>query len=260
MTEAEFRKFQDWFSGYVRGYLTGDQEDRKNMLLKEKHTVLVCGNIAIMAGEEVLSPSDRLLARCVGLFHDVGRFPQYRQYRTFNDARSVNHGELGARVLSENGVLAGLEGNEREWILTAVRYHNSFSLAHVKDERALLFLKLIRDADKLDIWRVFIEFFAQPREERASAAGIGLPDTPGYSGELLPVILRSEIIPLSRVRNLNDYKLLQLSWIFGLYFRASFRLTRERRIIESLASYLPRDGLIEKALVHLKKFVEEKLG
>jgi len=260
MKKEDLNAFEGWFAGFVRTYGGGPEEDRKNIALKEEHTRNVCENISIIAREEGLSESEGLIALTIALFHDVGRFPQYRKYRTFNDAVSVNHGELGADVLSKSGLLETLPPSERELITLAVRYHNAFSLPRLDDGRALLFLKMIRDADKLDIWRVFIELFGQKREERASAAGIGLPDSPGYSGELVSVILEGKIIPLSRVKTLNDYKLLQLSWIFGLYFRASYRLTEERGIIGKMSSYLPQTEEMDKARTLLKRFVEGKLG
>jgi len=260
MTHGDYERFRNWFSNFGRDYYGGTEEDRRNIALKELHTKKVCENIGLIAADEGLPGGDRLIALTVALFHDLGRFPQYRKYRTFNDAVSVNHGELGADVLSKSGLLETLPPSERELITLAVRYHNAFSLPRIEDGRAILFLKLIRDADKLDIWRVFLELFGQKREERASAAGIGLPDSPGYSGQLVPVILEGKIIPLARVKNLNDYKLLQLSWIFGLYFRASYRLVKERGIIEKMSAYLPQTEEIENALRHLKGFVSGKVG
>src|SRR5574340_969916 len=48
------------------------------------------------------------------------------------------------------------------------------------DQQNVLFLQLIRDADKLDIWRIFVEYYEGPEDKKASAVGLGLPDLPDY--------------------------------------------------------------------------------
>src|SRR6185369_17630796 len=102
--------------------------------------------------------------------------------------------------------------------------------------------RLIRDADKLDIWRVFIDYYGLPEEERASAVGLGFPDLPQCSPEVLKCLRQREIVQLAAVQTLNDFKLLQLSWVFDLNFPESFRLVRERGCIDALAAVLPTDA------------------
>jgi len=69
----------------------------------------------------------------------------------------VNHAVLGAKTLLERNVLRDLPKRERSLIVRAVALHNVFILPVGLDDEILLHAKLIRDADKLDIWRVFIE-------------------------------------------------------------------------------------------------------
>ena len=199
-----------------------------------------------------------MLAESVALFHDVGRFPQYAKYRTFRDSISVNHGMLGAETLVENSVLQNLSEDEQELVIESVKFHNAFSVP--KKERAdiNMFIKLIRDADKLDIWRVFLDYFKGPAEDRASAITLGLKDTPEYSQEVLGHIFRKEIAPHLQVKTVNDFKLLQLSWAFDLNFRPSFKLLSERDYITELASHLPQTDDIRRAVTLIKEFVRQK--
>ena len=64
------------------------------IILKEKHTWMVVKNCENLAKHLNLNEHDSLLAKMIGLFHDVGRFYQFTVYRTFNDALSENHGTL----------------------------------------------------------------------------------------------------------------------------------------------------------------------
>lgn len=258
MEEKELARYKEWFRGYVKSFSEMEGED-KNMLLKEKHTLNVVTDIAIIAEREGLSREDVILAESIALFHDVGRFPQYKKFRTFRDAISVNHAELSAQVIAGNGMLDPLNNSEREILLDAVKYHNTFQLPRLEDPRKLMFLKLIRDADKLDIWRVFIEFYGQEDEDRASAVGLGLK-TGNCSSDLLPVIFEDRIISLSRIKTLEDYMLLQLSWVFGVNFRATFRLIIERKIISRILAYLPQTEKVEQAVRHIEEYVRKKAG
>ena len=61
----------------------------------------------------------------------------------------------------------------------------------LKNEEKITFLQLIRDADKLDIWRIFSEYYESSKHDRASAAGLGLPDLPEYSVFLYACIKKS---------------------------------------------------------------------
>jgi hypothetical protein len=119
----------------------------------------------------------------------------------------------------------------------------------------LLFVRLIRDADKLDIWRVFIEYYEAPIEERASAVTLGLLDLPKYSESVLSCINEKRVASLSTLKTLNDFKLMQLSWIYDLNFAPTFALLEERNYIQRIASTLPLTDEIRSAAERLTDYV-----
>jgi hypothetical protein len=260
MDGNEFDRLKQWFSEYCRSFYSDDPADQKNIVLKEEHTENVCRNMDEISRSLRLSDGDTALAGTVALFHDVGRFPQYRRYRTFRDSISTNHAALGAKVLIENNVLGQSSGRDREVVVRSVALHNVFSLPERIDEEILLFTRMVRDADKLDIWRIFIDYYATPEEDRPGAAALGLPDSPGYSAGVLASLLRGEMVNLSLLTTLNDFRLLQLAWIFDLNFPRSFEILRERAYIDGLAAFLPGDPEIERAVTAVRHFVDEKLG
>jgi hypothetical protein len=185
----------------------------------------------------------------------VGRFEQYKQYGTFNDRLSVNHGELGAQILADYEILAPLTPRERDIVMHSVELHNVFHINGKLPEENRLFLKVVRDADKLDIWKVFADYFSAPPEERASAAGLGLPDAPECSTEILERLEKHEMARLSSAKTLNDFKLMQLSWVYDLNFRSSFSLLVERRLHESIAATLPPTEPVSRAVAAVTDFI-----
>jgi hypothetical protein len=259
MTVDDLGFFKRWFTDYVKSFYSQNKEDQKNISLKERHTFNVCKNMIGITGELGLSDKDMMLSEVIALFHDIGRFPQYAKYKTFRDRKSVNHGFLGSQTLVEKKVLQDLPNKEQELIIKAVRFHNAFSIPKVEGENTVLFIKLIKDADKLDIWRVFLEYYDAPEEERASAVGLGLQDIAGYSEEILSCILRGQMVSLSLIKSMNDFKLMHLSWVYDLHYKPSFLLLSERAYIDKIICHLPQDEGIQKASSVLREYVSARL-
>jgi hypothetical protein len=236
---ADLTSLRHWFDGYSRTFYTDDAEAHRNIVLKEEHTHRVCVNMERLVESLDLKEGERLLAMAIALFHDVGRFEQYRRFGTFKDSASVNHAALGARVLTEERVLDHLPTGEQSLIIRAVALHNAFTLPENLDGETDLQLRLIRDADKLDIWRVFLHFYRAPEEERASAVSLGFADRPECSAQVLACLREGKMVNLSQLVTLNDFKLLQLSWVHDLNFPASFRLAMEQGYLAGIAATLP---------------------
>lgn len=259
MNLNDLKALKNRFSDYCRPFYFSDAEHQKNIALKEEHTHEVCKNIVRIAAEQRLSKNEIMLAETVALFHDIGRFSQYEKYKTFRDSISVNHGKLGAEILEQEKLLKNLSEDEQKLVINSVKFHNAFGIPVLKNQKTLLFLRLIRDADKLDIWRVFFEYYESNGDEKASAAALGLPDTPAYSKTVLSRIYKKQLISLTSLRTLNDFRLLQLSWIYDLNFKTSFRLLLERDYIRLISAKLPRTDEVEKITVILKEFASQRL-
>lgn len=129
----------------------------KDIEMKRIHTMRVAENCRRIAEAEGLDPD---LAWLIGILHDIGRFPQLSQYDTFWDLASMDHAEAGAELLFGSRQLIDLFTESREedsLIESAVRYHSAFRLPDGLSEAQTAYCLLIRDADKLDIFRVFWE-------------------------------------------------------------------------------------------------------
>ncbi|HUI67083.1 MAG TPA: HD domain-containing protein [Nitrospirota bacterium] len=259
MDQHELNALKRWFTDYCGSFYSLNREDQRNIALKEEHTRNVCGNIVQIARTLSLDEARIKLAEAIALYHDIGRFPQYHRFKTFKDSVSINHAALGAKVLIENNVLQGLPKHEQDIIVRAVALHNVHSIPGGLDQDLLLFLKLVRDADKLDIWRVAIEYYGQPEDGRASAVGLGLPDVPGYSPEVLTALKNEQMVQMSTLKTLNDFKLLQLAWIYDLNFASSLRIVESRQYIDGIAATLPRTGKIGEALATVRGYVHKGL-
>lgn len=258
MEQQHVADIGQWFDGYTRTFLDTDPEGLGNILLKIEHTRRVCAVSDTLAAGEGLSANEARIASAVALLHDVGRFPQYRRWRTFRDSDSDNHARLSVEVLRQHNLLNGLDPAECLLIEEAVRFHNLLELPEQVSSPTRLFMRLIRDADKLDIWRIFLELFALPEEERASAATLDLPDLPGCTPACRDAVLGQRIVRLDQCRVLNDFKLLQMSWALDLGFASSYRLLLERNYITRLAGTLNGNIDIEAAIESIQQKVVQR--
>ena len=134
------------------GYAARFDENDNRVHLKIVHTLGVLGNIRAICAMEHIPANIAAAAEKTAVFHDVGRFEQLRRYNTFFDARSVDHAMLSADITEQMGWLDDDEFKGE--IIEAIRRHNRLD-DRPKDETAALLYDLVRDADKLDILRVF---------------------------------------------------------------------------------------------------------
>jgi len=259
MNKKELTSLKKWFSDYCDSFSTPNVDDQRNITIKRDHTHEVCLNAVQIAEDLRLDPNQTLLAEAIALFHDVGRFPQYKQFKTFDDSISVNHAALSAKVLLENSVLSELSRRDKDIIVRAVTLHNVFTLPEGLDSENLLFSRLIRDADKLDILRVVIEYFQQEPGSRADAVALGLPDEPGYSQEVLACVSGRRMALKSMLTTQNDFKLLQLTWLYDLNFAGSLRMVVKRNYIPAIADILPRNDDIARAVDDVHEYVNMRL-
>jgi hypothetical protein len=260
MKLEDLKYFKTWFANYVDAYYTDDPVHNQPVRLKREHTERVCQEIVMLGQAMNLTKENILLAETMALFHDVGRFEQYAVHGTFKDAVSEDHAQLGIKVLAERQVLSICSDMEKSLITKAIGYHNLRTLPEEGDERSLFFARLLRDADKLDIWRVFIDYYARQNEEREpnSTIVLGLPDERACSPAVLDALRDFRMADLKDMVTLNDFKLLQMSWVFDLNFGPTFRVVRDRRYIEEIAARLPRTQEISRVVGIVQGYVKEQ--
>ena len=259
MKDHQLNEIETWFDRFVAKFCAESPEEQRNYDLKIEHTYKVRDIMARLAAALNLPPEGRALAIAIALCHDVGRFPQYRQYGTFNDAVSTNHASLAVQTLKDEGVLDGLEDNQRSILLQAVALHNVFILPGDLDPVVRRFAMLIRDADKLDIWRVLIEYCTSPPEERASTVVWELPETGACSKLALDEVVAGRMPNRSFLKSADDFKLLQLSWVYDLNFDESFNILIERGYLDIFGNLLPSQPGCREALAVARDFVQKKI-
>ncbi len=259
MNQENFDRLKIWFDEYVSGYYTDNSEYNYPLRLKKNHTKRVCENIIMIGKAMELSDYDLMLAETMALFHDIGRFEQYARYGTFSDIASENHAKLSLRQMATHEVLSENTGDEKRLITKAIAYHNVASLPDVKDEKELFYMRLLRDADKLDIWKVVIDYYHERDNFQSSAIELNLPDEPIWSRRILEAVINKKIAHMEDLKTLNDFKLLQISWVFDLNFASSFKAVENRKYLFQIEATLPQSPDIVDAVAIAHSYVKSHL-
>ncbi len=253
-------KFRAWFDNYVAGFYGDDESINANLKLKEKHSQRVCEEMSYLAGELGLTENQKRIADTIALFHDIGRFEQFVKHRTYSDFKSLNHCLLGVEVLRREKVLEQLDRREKELVEKAIEHHGMMELPADLEEEELLFSKLIRDADKLDIFYVVLGYSRQYRDNPEKfKLGLEFPDEPWCSAEVVEGLLRGRRIDYSTLRTLNDMMLCQLGWVYDVNFTATLKRIKRRRFLEKIFDFLPKTDDINNVRGKIFEYVGSRI-
>ena len=253
--EKLLKEMHSWMSAYMKSFYTDDAEVQNGILIKEKHTGYVTANCIELAKFLNLSKHDVELSEIIGLFHDVGRFYQYQKYKTFNDAQSEDHAELALKVIDELDFFNELDKNDLDVMKFAIQNHNKKTVAPTDDKRKILFSKIIRDADKLDIYRVLEPYFAQENADKMPNFITGRE--PHISPDFIKNFVDGEQADFNKIRTNGDRKIVRLMWIYDINFKWTMKKIVERGYIDEIVENLPMDENVAKGVKRLRQHVEK---
>lgn len=249
-------RYIEWFESFAQGFMQGSSEDDKNIRIKIDHSLRVLDNARKITASIRMDPHLALLCHLAALLHDVGRFAQYSKFRTFNDRISANHARLSVDVLRGVDILSGLNSGDRRLVLGAIFLHNRRTVPSGLAPNLDLMARIIRDADKLDIFPVLLSHL-QPGALHNAVVTLNLKQHPTkYTDKLFQDILSGRIGKYEEMVWTNDLKLLLCGWVYDLSFQVSRRTVMDLGYIERVFDLLPR----KPELLKLREKLRAKLA
>ena len=257
MTEL-LKEMHAWMANYMKSFYTEDREVQTGIRLKEQHTGYVTAHCLALAAHLGTDEHYRQLAEIVGLFHDVGRFRQYTVYKTFNDSKSEDHAELGLKVLDELPFMKKLSSEDEELVRFAIGNHNKKRIAPTEDKGKLLMAKIIRDADKLDIYRVLRPYLTGSSGEGAPNF-VEVQSSQEVSPDFLKVFEAGRQADYHQIKTHGDRKLVRLLWIYDINFRWTLERILEAGYVDDIiASLEPKNDRMDAGIRRLRDYIEKK--
>ena len=222
----DIKKAKQEFKRYVENY---NPEDEK-IKIKITHIERVAGISKKIAQNLKLSEEEIQLAELIGLLHDIGRFEQIRLYNTFNDKESINHGEFAVKILFEDGLIRKfIETDKYDKIIKlAIVNHNRTYIEEGLTERELLHAKIIRDADKADIYSVLIS------ENKKTIWGKEDLSKEKISDEIYREYIEDKRINYKERKTCADTLVCHFNYVFDLNFESTKQIIKENEYIDKL--------------------------
>lgn len=223
----DIKKAKQEFKNYVKKY----DINNPKIALKIAHIERTSQIARNLAKNLNLEKEDIELAELIGLLHDIGRFEQVRIYNTFSDKDSINHGELGAKILFEDGEIRRFIEEDRydNIIKTAIVNHNrNRETMQWSNEKEELHSKIIRDADKIDI--LYILTF----EEKKVAWGKADLSNEKITDEIYREFMNKESINYKKRETIADKLVSHFAFLYDFNYKYSLQIIKEKGYIDKI--------------------------
>ena len=255
----KYHELKKWFNEYTEKFNKGSKEKKKNINLKITHSKRVSENMEEIIEDFEMSEYERYLAKIIALYHDIGRFKQYEEYNTFSDYKSDDHGIIGVNVIKENHLINDIKKDYQDIIYKAIKNHNNakLNLNNFTNDKELFYAKLIRDADKLDIWNIFMKKYKNEDENNYL---INLSYNPKISDEIYNKVLNRESIKYNKLKTVNELKLMQMSWVYDINFKKTLEIIEKRNYIKTIYNSMDKSEKADKIHNNIKQFIENEIS
>lgn len=244
---------------YMTAFNSPEKSIQQNYLLKREHINRVVGFTEVLTRSLELEPDVVMAAQLAALLHDIGRFEQYKQFQTFNDSISFDHAEKAVELIDNNKWLANLPDEVQQVIIKAIKYHNKISTPKNEDEQSSLLIKVLRDADKIDILDIAVKEFSLPVKDQNHSFALELEKKPSFSKKITNAIIAGKNADKKELKTVNDFKLMLMSYVFDINFKPSYALINKRQYLKQLFDTLPKSDDIFEVYRKTKIHVENQL-
>lgn len=193
--------------------------DIDNELIKTKyvHTLSVVKVMMMLSRELNFNEEDSKLAFHLALFHDLGRFREVERQSVFNNLK-FDHGAYSNKILFNDGFINNFDINEDDYLLIkkAIYFHNKKDLPNSLIGKERLFAELLRDADRIDIYRAL----SSQTNYKAIFDNVS-------SEKILNAFYNGDSIDIKDLKSRGDRVILRLGFIKLFSFKESCKVLKE---------------------------------
>lgn len=255
----DIEKAKKTFEDYINSF---DNQNDPGFNLKVVHTYHVVDNAIMISKELGLPEEDVKLAGLIGLLHDIGRFDELKNLKKF-DSIANDHAMFASKLLFEEGLITKFIDTDKynNIIKKAVENHNKKQIEEGLSEKELLHAKIIRDADKLDNYRV-------KQQEKIENIFPGIVDSKEdlenslISDNVYNSVMKEECVDIKDRKYPLDYWVCVLAFTFDLSFKESLLIVKENNYINILIdrfNYFNSNEKMNKIRIVLNNYIEKRI-
>lgn len=255
----DFEQAKIAFKQYIQDY---DVEYGK-IELKIRHTYGVVEASEYIARKLLLSQEDIELAKLIALLHDIGRFEQIKSFDCFIDSKTTDHAILGNNILFENNLIRNfVKEQQYDTIISkSILNHNKLRIENNLKDRELLHAKIIRDADKIDNFRVKA---TDDFENIIDNANREILENDVISDKVFHNFMDSKVIVREDRKTYMDFWVSYIAFLFDFNFTSGLAYIKEmdyiNKVIDRL-DYKNKDTKQKMEIIkkHAIRYMEDKL-
>lgn len=250
----DLEKAKQEFIKYTSGY------DSNIVQIKRKiyHSLRVMEISHNLAKNIGFLPEEIELATLIGLLHDIGRFDQYTKFKTFNDLKSIDHGDEGVKILEKDKYIKNYIDNEKYELIIkkAIKNHNKYKIEENLSYEEEKFCDLIKDADKLDILYESVEAFWNDVKEKIKYEEI--------SKEVFEQFKNQKLIGNEKKFTYLDEVVGVISFIYDINFEETLKKIQKENYINLILDRFEYNEKAEKQIQEIKiianEYIDKKIN
>lgn len=220
------------------------------IIRKYYHSIRVMDLSRLIAKYANFNDNDAEIAAIVGLLHDYARFKQWTEYKTYSDINSIDHGDLAVQMLFDNNEISNYSLNKDNYdeIYDAIKYHNKKNIPDNLSEHNKLLCKVVRDADKLDIFYLLsINKFLFAEDDNE------------ITQQINDAFYKEVSIDRKLVTNSSDDIILSLAMVFDLNFKYSFEYLYNTNLIWKMYDNIKNKEKFKKYFDYVDKYIQGRM-
>lgn len=238
----------DTFDAFVMQY----DMNEEMIGYKYNHSYRVVHQAQEIARSLKLSDEDKEIAEIVALLHDVARFKQWTEYKTFDDHKSFDHGDEAIKILFEDGEIEKYNVDKKFYdiIKIAIKNHNKLKY----DEESLsakekLHCKIIRDADKIDIIYAFSTHRLLEMES----------DDSEINPKVIEKITQHKLVNKEDAETKNDRILMELALAYDLNYKYSIERVYNEGYLSKMVESLEHKEIFKPYVDEINKYMKGEI-
>lgn len=216
------KKLEKAFDNYIKNY----DRRKKEIKLKYKHSYEVQKLMEELSDRLKLTDEDKNLASSIGLLYDIGRFEQIKKYNVCSDIKSnIDHADESCIYLFDEGHIKDFveEDFNYDIIKNAIKNHNKLEIDKNVNGKSLYYAKMIRDMDKVDIYRVMSEEYPKKL----------VFDKDEINTEVLEDFNNNKLIKIKSNKKKTDPILIQLAFVYDINFKESIDILQKTKYLDN---------------------------
>lgn len=215
---------------------------------KIDHTYRVLNNTKLLCESINLNKQNTDIALLIALLHDIGRFEQFKQTGICDDNKSgLNHAMLGVKILKKDDYINNYVQDEKvkEIVLRSILNHSIIKLEE-SDKKIQMFSKIIRDADKLDIF-LEIELDIDDKE---------------ITDSIQKSFFNKELASRKKLKNSVDEIIYYLCYVYEIYYKYTLEtILKSNKIKTRMKKIENKTGInMKKYQDFMLNYISERLS